>query len=65
MKRNRDSVRDEQRKISVSKLDRDRVNKLLDAIDGEEARLMYRCFLIGLGEIEKDVFESQKTQEVA
>lgn len=55
MKRDRKSVRETRRMISVNEYDVERVNRLLDQIGGEEARVMYRCFKRGLDLLEKDI----------
>lgn len=59
MKRDRRSVRDTQKRISVNEYDIERVSKLLDAIGGEEARLMYRLFLHGLSALEQEIFNNK------
>jgi hypothetical protein len=55
VKRDRKSVRDVRRMLSVNEYDVERINRLLDQIGGEEARVMYRCFKRGLDLLEQDI----------
>ena len=55
MKRDRRSVRDIRRKISVNEYDVERIERILDATGGEEARVIYRAFKRGLDELERSI----------
>ncbi len=55
MKRDRRSVRDFRRMVSLNEYYLDRLNRLLDVTGGEEARLMYRAFKRGLDLLELDI----------
>lgn len=61
MKRDRKAVMDSRRMISVNEYDVDRINRLLDQIGGEEARMMYRCFKLGLDLLENSI-ENERTK---
>jgi hypothetical protein len=62
VKRDRRSVRDFRRMISVNEYDVERINRLLDQIGGEEARIMYRCFKRGLDLLEQDIERNPKNK---
>lgn len=64
MNRDRKAVRAERKKISVNQYDIDRVNRILDQIGGEEARLMYEAMQIGLDVIESEI-QKMERREVA
>jgi hypothetical protein len=55
VKRDRKSVRDVRRMLSVNEYDVERINRVLSQIGGEEARVMYRCFKRGLDLLEQDI----------
>jgi hypothetical protein len=62
VKRDRKSVRDSRRMLSVNEYDVERINRLLDQIGGEEARVMYRCFKKGLDLLEQDIEQESRNK---